>query len=111
MSDDVTGATDQLDRDAPYGDRVLLVIDGAALQVVQLPRAGLLEIGRSSGCDVVVDSGTVSRHHADIEVTGGVVTLTDVGSSNGTFIRLRAERAVAGTDILLMGQQLFRIDA
>ena len=86
MTDDVTGATDQLDRDAPYGDRVLLVIDGAALQVVQLPRAGLLEIGRSSGCDVVVDSGTVSRHHADIEVTGGVVTLTDVGSSNGTTL-------------------------
>jgi hypothetical protein len=36
--------------------------------------------------------------------------LTDVGSSNGTFVRLRAERAVGGTDILLMGQQLFRID-
>jgi DNA-binding NtrC family response regulator len=86
VSDDVTGATDQLDRHAPYGDRVLLVIDGAALQVVPLPRAGLLEIGRSSGCDVVVDSSSVSRHHADLEVKSGVVTLADAGSSNGTTL-------------------------
>jgi hypothetical protein len=34
-----------------------------------------------------------------------------VGSSNGSFVRLRSERAVGGGDILLMGQQLFRVDA
>jgi DNA-binding NtrC family response regulator len=89
VTDDVTGATDQLDRHAPYSDRVLLVIDGAALQVVPLPRSGLLEIGRSSSCDVVIDSGTVSRHHADIELGPGTVTLTDVGSSNGTTVEGR----------------------
>jgi hypothetical protein len=38
------------------------------------------------------------------------VYLTDVGSSNGTFVRLGAERAVGRGDILLMGQQLFRVD-
>ncbi|MDX2093570.1 MAG: sigma 54-interacting transcriptional regulator [Kofleriaceae bacterium] len=86
MTDDVTAATDQLDRHAPYSDRVLLVIDGAALQVVPLPRSGLLEIGRSSSCDVVVDSGTVSRHHAEIELKPDRVSLMDVGSSNGTTV-------------------------
>jgi hypothetical protein len=36
---------------------------------------------------------------------------TDLGSSNGSFVRLRDEHQVASGDILLMGQQLFRIDA
>jgi hypothetical protein len=35
--------------------------------------------------------------------------LTDLGSSNGSFIRLSAEAELANGDVLLMGQQLFRI--
>ncbi len=40
---------------------------------------------------------------------GGRITLTDLASSNGTFIRLREETDVRSGDVLLMGQQLFRI--
>jgi hypothetical protein len=40
--------TEQIDRQAPFGDRVLLVIDGAALQVMPLPGSGTLAIGRAS---------------------------------------------------------------
>ena len=32
--------TEQIERQPPFGDRVLLVIDGAALQVVPLPGTG-----------------------------------------------------------------------
>ena len=86
MIDDETGATtEQIDRQAPFGDRVLLVIDGAALQVVPLPGSGTLTIGRASKCDVVIDSGSVSRHHANL-VVGVDVELEDIGSSNGTFV-------------------------
>jgi two-component system, NtrC family, response regulator AtoC len=77
--------TEQIDRQAPFGDRVLLVIDGAALQVVPLPGSGTLTIGRASRCDVVVDSGSVSRHHANLAI-GAEVEIEDVGSSNGTFV-------------------------
>jgi DNA-binding NtrC family response regulator len=84
--DDENGATtEQIDREAPFGDRVLLVIDGAALQVMPLPGAGTLTIGRASKCDVVIDSGSVSRHHANLLI-GHDVELEDVGSSNGTFV-------------------------
>jgi DNA-binding NtrC family response regulator len=84
--DDETGATtEQIDRQAPFGDRVLLVIDGAALQVMPLPGTGTLTIGRSSKCDVVIDSGSVSRHHANLSV-GNEIEIEDVGSSNGTFV-------------------------
>ena len=89
MIDDETGVTtEQIDRQAPFGDRVLLVIDGAALQVVPLPGSGTLTIGRASRCDVVVDSGSVSRHHANLTLgtISGDIEIEDAGSSNGTFV-------------------------
>ncbi len=86
MTDDEPGATtEQIDRQTPFGDRVLLVIDGAALQVVPLPGAGTLTIGRAAKCDIVIDSGSVSRHHANLLV-GYDVEIEDEGSSNGTFV-------------------------
>ncbi|MBA2544795.1 MAG: sigma 54-interacting transcriptional regulator [Deltaproteobacteria bacterium] len=86
MIDDEAGqTTEQIDREAPFGDRVLLVIDGAALQVMPLPSTGTLTIGRASKCDVVIDSGSVSRHHANLLIAAEV-EVEDVGSSNGTFV-------------------------
>ena len=86
MIDDEPGVTtEQIERQAPFGDRVLLVIDGAALQVVPLPGSGTLTVGRASKCDVVVDSGSVSRHHANLAIANDI-EIEDVGSSNGTFV-------------------------
>ena len=38
------------------------------------------------------------------------IWLTDLGSSNGSFVRLKQQHAISSGDILLMGQQLFRLD-
>jgi DNA-binding CsgD family transcriptional regulator len=43
-------------------------------------------VGRSSTCDFVVKHITVSRRHAEITVTSGVVSVLDLGSHNGTFV-------------------------
>src|SRR5262249_2820258 len=81
-----TGATtEQIDREAPFGDRVLLVIDGAALQVMPIPGTGTMTIGRASRCDVVIDSGSVSRHHANIHV-GPDIESEATRSPKGTFV-------------------------
>jgi DNA-binding NtrC family response regulator len=85
IDDEPAATTEQIDRAAPFGDRVLLVIDGAALQVIPLPSSGILTIGRASRCDVVIDSGSVSRHHANLAI-GGEIQIEDAGSSNGTFV-------------------------
>ena len=39
----------------------------------------------------------------------GRVYLTDLGSSNGTFLRVRDNKPVPTGSLLLMGQQLFRV--
>jgi len=96
IDDDAAPTTEQIDRQAPFGDRVLLVIDGASLQVVPLPGTGTLTIGRSQKCDVSIDSGSVSRHHANLAL-GQDVLIEDMGSSNGTFVdgqRLAAQNQV-----------------
>jgi len=85
IDDDAERTTEQIDRQAPFGDRVLLVIDGASLQVIPLPGAGTLTMGRSQKCDVSIDSGSVSRHHANL-IIGPEVEIEDMGSSNGTYV-------------------------
>jgi pSer/pThr/pTyr-binding forkhead associated (FHA) protein len=75
-----------------------------------IPERGV-HCGRERGDILFSEDGYVSGLHCSIaKGPDGKIYLTDVGSSNGTFVRLRAEHTVGATDILLMGQQLFRID-
>jgi FhaA, N-terminal domain/FHA domain len=49
----------------------------------------LVTIGRLSECDVVLEDSGASRRHAQIRTVGGVSTLTDLGSTNGTKVNGR----------------------
>ncbi len=76
-----------------------------------VPKAGL-HLGRERGDVLFPEDGYVSGLHCRLGVgNDNSISLTDLGSSNGSFVRLRDEHQVASGDILLMGQQLFRIDA
>lgn len=66
-------------------------------------------IGREVGDILFADDGFVSGRHAAIRLENGKPVLEDLGSSNGTFRRIRTETRVADGDLLLMGQQLFRL--
>jgi pSer/pThr/pTyr-binding forkhead associated (FHA) protein len=68
-----------------------------------------VHIGRERGHVLFPEDGYVSGLHCSITKTGDSIVLTDLGSSNGSFLRLLAEREVQDGDVLLMGQQLFRV--
>ena len=70
-----------------------------------------INIGREIGDIVFRDDGFVSGRHARISKINGRVILKDLGSSNGTYIRVRGERPLEDGDLILMGQQLFRLVA
>ncbi|MGB7219807.1 MAG: FHA domain-containing protein [Vicinamibacterales bacterium] len=54
---------------------------------IPLARGESKVIGRSEQADVIVDESSLSRRHAQINVTAeGVVTVEDLGSTNHTFI-------------------------
>ena len=92
-----------------YVGRIALVIGrdttGNAFPV---PETGV-HLGRERGDVLFPEDGYVSGLHCHISKSGNKITLTDLGSSNGTFLRLREEVVLQSGDVLLMGQQLFRV--
>jgi DNA-binding winged helix-turn-helix (wHTH) protein len=75
-------------------------------------REGENVIGREEDAAAWVESGSVSRRHARIVVSGGKATLEDLGSKNGTFVR--GERVTSGVvladgDEVLVGLVPLRI--
>lgn len=66
-------------------------------------------IGRERGDINFPHDGYVSGLHAKLSLRGGRVYLQDLGSSNGTFLRVHGERRLTNETFLLLGQQLFRL--
>jgi hypothetical protein len=65
-------------------------------------------LGRERGDILFPEDGYVSGTHAQLTLRNGHVYLSDLGSSNGTFFRIRGTRMIPSGSLLLMGQQLFR---
>jgi pSer/pThr/pTyr-binding forkhead associated (FHA) protein len=74
-----------------------------------IPPEGL-HLGRERGDVIFPEDGYVSGLHCRLHGENGKVFLTDVGSSNGTFLRIRGTAQVKSGALLLMGQQLFRAE-
>ena len=91
-----------------YIGRIALVVGreetGNAFPV---PEGGV-HLGRERGDILFPEDGYVSGLHCRLSWDGGKLFLTDLGSSNGTFVRV-ADTDLRTGDVLLMGQQLFRI--
>ncbi len=67
-------------------------------------------IGRTAGDLSFPGDGFVSSRHAMLTVNGRAVTLQDLGSSNGTFVRMDGETQLEPGDLLLVGEQLLKVD-
>jgi len=80
----------------------------ASANAFPVPVTGLY-LGRERGDILFPEDGYVSGLHCQLAVQNGQLTLMDVGSSNGTYLRMRAPRALRSGDFLLLGQQLFRM--
>jgi len=70
-------------------------------------------IGRSSELDMVLVEEMVSRKHARIALSEGVITIEDLGSTNGTFVN--GEKVDRGTlkegDRVLVGTNILKVMA
>ena len=68
-----------------------------------------VKIGRTQGDIVFARDGFVSGTHASFERQGDHALLKDLGSSNGTFLRIKAPLTVTETAHILIGNKLLRI--
>ncbi len=77
-------------------------------------RQGPIVIGRSTGCQLVLDDALVSRRHAQVVLTDKGVRLEDLGSANGVYLngeRATESRLLNPGDRIVVGQQeiVFRV--
>ncbi len=69
---------------------------------------GVATVGRDGSSELQLHDTEVSRRHAQVSAANGVYTISDLDSSNGTFVngrRIRAHRLESG-DHLQMGSTL-----
>jgi len=107
------------------GDAPAAVVSAAVVAPVQNPRLvrdgmpwlipdGTTAIGREGVDDLALSAeSTVSRRHAEIARTGDTVTVTDLGSTNGTFVnghRLTASQELRSGDTVHFGAIQFRFE-
>ncbi|HEY4244862.1 MAG TPA: FHA domain-containing protein [Kofleriaceae bacterium] len=89
----------------------LTVIIGREITGAAFPLLGdAITLGRERGEINFPDDGYVSGLHARISLRDGRVYLADLGSSNGTFIKVNGERQIGHESFVLLGQQLFRLN-
>lgn len=69
-------------------------------------------IGRLEECDIPVLDGSVSRQHARVVFARDRISITDLGSSNGSFVNeLRVEMAeLSDGDMVRIGNIRFRLE-
>ena len=67
-------------------------------------------LGRETGDVVFSDDEFMSRRHVQIAFRNGRGHLEDLGSSNGTFLRLRGPHGLSSGDLIRMGDELLRFE-
>lgn len=90
--------------------RLAQLLDGGGLGEIHPLREGENVLGREAGDVVFPADRYVSARHARIDLQGEAVTVTDLGSSNGTFRRIAGPTQVTPGDQLLIGAQLLKLE-
>jgi len=93
----------------------------ATIELVQQLRGGstgwvfrvdteTVSLGREGNDINFPDDPFISGRHAQLQLTDGVLTVTDLGSRNGTFVRVAGEHVLKHGDYVFLGQQLLRVE-
>lgn len=85
------------------------IVAGAQPQTYVLQPGRALIVGRQSRHDISLRNHRVSREHARLLLVSGVVQLTDLGSTNGTFVKEDKRRLVPQEIELLAPGDVFWI--
>ncbi len=96
--------------DLGYRFRLIQLLERGIRGAAFLLKEGNNPLGRDSGEITFPADGFVSGRHANLIVRQDRVFIRDVGSSNGTFIRLSAPTFVDNGDHLLIGRELLRVE-
>ena len=93
----------------PWARLSQITTAGVARDVYHLTRPEAV-LGREEGDYVFPDDEFMSRRHVAISENRGRARIEDLGSSNGTYLRLHGERELRPGDMVRLGDQLLRYE-
>jgi pSer/pThr/pTyr-binding forkhead associated (FHA) protein/RNA polymerase subunit RPABC4/transcription elongation factor Spt4 len=93
----------------------------ATMQIVQSLRGGspgwvyrlgseTVVMGREGNDINFPEDPFISGRHAELRMSNSVLSITDLGSRNGTFVRVNGEHVLRHGDYVFLGQQLLRVE-
>jgi hypothetical protein len=90
----------------------LLTVAGGAMRGLSFRIGrGSQVIGRAPSADIVLPDPHLSRRHATVQLTAAGVTLTDLGSTNGSWLndqRITGSAQLADGDVVRLGRTELR---
>jgi pSer/pThr/pTyr-binding forkhead associated (FHA) protein len=90
--------------------RITLVVGKDSMGNSFLLEGDEILLGRERGHIIFPEDGYVSGLHLKITRSGGTYRVVDVGSSNGTYLRVAGTSQLQSGDYVLMGQFLYRTE-
>ena len=93
----------------PSNVATLTRMDAAGKALARYPLSEMVLVGRTRGEHVFPEDNLMSRAHLRIASRGEDFVLEDLGSRNGTFLKLTRKSPLSSGSALLIGGQLFAI--
>jgi hypothetical protein len=91
--------------------KIIQVLEGGSAGMAVCARGTSLQIGREGGdLNFPLDLFMSAQHCRVDEGSGGSLTLVDLNSRNGTYVRLKTERELGHGDYLFIGRKLLRVE-
>jgi pSer/pThr/pTyr-binding forkhead associated (FHA) protein len=91
--------------------RLIQRLRGGDIGIIFRARGDAITIGREGNDVNFPDDPFISGRHAQVSINpDGRFTLQDLGSKNGTFVRVGDESPLAHGDYVFIGQQLLRVE-
>ena len=91
--------------------RVIQQLAGGGEGLTKSASESTMSMGREGNDLDFPEDRFISGHHAKLDLSDDAkVLLTDTGSRNGTFVRIKGAQELFHGDYLFVGQQLFRVE-
>jgi pSer/pThr/pTyr-binding forkhead associated (FHA) protein/RNA polymerase subunit RPABC4/transcription elongation factor Spt4 len=74
------------------------------------PSGDVVTLGREGNDINFPEDPFISGRHAELRLASGVLSVSDLGSRNGTFVRITGDRVLKHGDYVFLGQQLLRVE-
>jgi pSer/pThr/pTyr-binding forkhead associated (FHA) protein len=94
----------------PATMEIVQQLRGGSCGWVYRPDSETVSLGREGNDINFPDDPFISGRHAQLQLASGVLSVTDLGSRNGTFVRVTGEHVLKHGDYVFLGQQLLRVE-